>query len=197
MLEQQTLAEPISRLRLRASSKAYLLVALGLAAAVLNIGSQVNADPAFSADTITTFFVKDKAIREAYNKARDICIGDHAGCARQPPPVRRFDLQLSFQPNSDHLSESARENLAQFANALADPRLKGEKFTIDVYTTGQKAAQFNINLSERRAKNIVSYLISRGVDPRSLLANGSGSTSSPLANRDVEDDSRTDAYLSR
>lgn len=196
ILEQQTLAERTSRLRLRASSKVSLLIALGLAAAVLNFETTVSADPAFSVDTITAVFVKDKAIREAYNKTRAICIGGPADCAR-PPPVRRFDLQLSFQPNSDQLSQSAKENLTQFANALADPRLKGEKFAIEVYTTGPKDARFNINLSERRAKKIVSYLISKGVDPLSLLAKGSGSTSSPLAKLDGDDESRTDAYLSR
>ncbi len=86
-------------------------------------------------------FLKEKAAAEAYKagKSRSVCIGTAEDCKNQgaepPAPAQEhFDLLVNFEFNSDQLTQAAKENLDQFAKALQDPRLKGEKFEIDGHT---------------------------------------------------------------
>jgi outer membrane protein OmpA-like peptidoglycan-associated protein/ABC-type nitrate/sulfonate/bicarbonate transport system substrate-binding protein len=45
---------------------------------------------------------------------------------------------------------------------------------------------WNLDLSERRAKAIVDYLVSRGIDPRRIVAKGNGSSKPVASNKTVE-----------
>ena len=86
------------------------------------------ADPSYTADNVVNIFLKDKAAK-AERKTRGICIGTAAECPTpKAPPQANFDLLANFDFNSDKLTQMAKENLDQFAKALQDPRLKGEKF---------------------------------------------------------------------
>ncbi len=121
---------------------------------------------AYSPDIVLAVFIKDKAVAEAYRirRTRVICLGRAAECPKeQPPAPASFDLLVSFQDNSDKLTQPAKDNLRQFAKALMDPRLKGEKFEIDGHTSAVDGEKYNLHLSERRANSVVSYLASQGV----------------------------------
>ena len=104
-------------------------------------------------------------------KSRSICIGTAADCRKQKAEARRrpqqahFDLLVNFEFNSEQLTQAAKDNLNQFAKALQDPRLKGEKFEIDGHTDAVGAEIYNQRFSERRANAVVSYLASQGLDP--------------------------------
>ena len=139
-----------------------------------------HADPAYTADKVVEIFAKEKAAAEAAKKLgrpRKFCFQSDPDCGVPPAQaVTRFDLLVNFEFDSDQLTAPAKENLAQFAKALLDPALKGQRFEIDGHTDAKGAEVYNFGLSERRAKSVVSFLASQGVDPSTLQAKGFGKT---------------------
>ena len=139
-----------------------------------------HADPAYTADKVVNLFVKDKAAADAFkaqSKTRAICIGTAAECPTPKAPApATFDLLVNFDFNSDKLTSAAKQNLDQFARALQDPRLKGEKFEIDGHTDATGTEVYNQGLSERRANSVVSYLAAQGLEPSTLIPKGFGKT---------------------
>lgn len=143
------------------------------------------AKPSYSAQNIVDFFL---APRTAGTRA--VCIG---GCAKQADPVRNtFDLEVTFDLNSDSLTEPARRNLSEFAKALNDPRLEALKFAIDGHTDARGPEAYNLTLSERRAQSVTSFLVQQGIGRDRLAPKGYGKaqpkTDDPFdgANRRVE-----------
>jgi outer membrane protein OmpA-like peptidoglycan-associated protein len=128
------------------------------------------ADPAYVAQDVADTFVK------AMNGGmRTICWGTNAVCRVEPTGAAvKFDLLVNFEFNSDTLTGAARENLSQFAKALADPRLADQRFAIDGHTDATGAELYNLGLSERRAAAVVAYLASQGIDATRLTARGFG-----------------------
>ncbi|MGO4872117.1 MAG: OmpA family protein [Roseiarcus sp.] len=155
-------------------------VAVCSAVAPAALIAPAQADPAYTADKIVDIFVKDKAAADAAKangKTRSICVGTAADCPAPPAPsATRFDLLVNFEFDSDQLTPSAKENLDQFAKALLDPKLKGQKFEIDGHTDATGTEVYNLGLSERRANAVVSYLTAQGLDPADLVAKGFGMT---------------------
>jgi len=184
---------------MRASAKLVLGAAVCLAAAPSPGSSPALADPAYTADKLVNLFLKDKAASDAFkaeSKTRAICIGTAAECPTPKPPApSNFDLLVNFDFNSDQLTEKARQNLEQFAKALQDPRLKGERFEIDGYTDATGTEEYNQGLSERRANSVVSYLTSQGLDRSSLTAKGFGKTKPRVADPYSAENRRVETHL--
>jgi outer membrane protein OmpA-like peptidoglycan-associated protein len=185
---------------MRASSTLVLGAAVSLTAASQLAGiSPAFADPAYSADKVLNVFLKDKAAADAFkteSKTRAICIGTAAECPTPKPPAQaNFDLLVNFDFNSDQLTPTAKQNLDQFAKALQDPRLKGEKFEIDGHTDATGTEDYNQGLSERRANAVVSYLASQGLDPSTLIAKGFGKTKPRVADPYSPENRRVETHL--
>jgi len=173
------------RLLMRAS----IVAALGLAA-----GLTVHpafAGPAYKASTVADFFAK-----AALGKSRAICFGTAADCPQPPPDgSAKFDLLVTFEFDSDRLTAAAKENLDQFAEALHDPRLKGQKFEIDGHTDATGTEQYNLGLSERRAASVIAYLATKGVDARELIGKGFGKTRPRVADPFSPENRRVETHL--
>jgi outer membrane protein OmpA-like peptidoglycan-associated protein len=105
-------------------------------------------------------------------------------------------LLVNFEFNSDKLTGVAKENLNQFAKALQDPRLKGEKFEIDGHTDAVGREDYNFDLSERRANAVIGYLASQGLDPSLLIAKGFGKTKPRVPNPFSPENRRVETHLS-
>lgn len=183
---------------MRAPSTFALSAALSLALASPDVISPAHADPAYSPGTVIAVFVKDKAVAEAYKirRTRVICLGAPADCPREQPPARSsFDLLVNFQGNSDRLSEVAKDNLRQFAKALTDPLLKGEKFEIEAHTSAIGSEQYSLHLSQRRAASVVYYLVSQGVEPSFLLPKGLGAAEPRVTDPFSAENNRVEARL--
>jgi OOP family OmpA-OmpF porin len=184
---------------MRASAKMVLGAAVCLVAAPYPGGPPALADPAYTADKLVNLFLKDKAASDAFkaeSKTRAICIGTAAECPTPKPPApSNFDLLVNFDFNSDQLTEKAKQNLEQFAKAVQDPRLKGEKFEIDGYTDATGTEEYNQGLSERRANSVVSYLTSQGLDRSSLTAKGFGKTKPRVADPYSAENRRVETHL--
>ena len=86
---------------------------------------------------------------------------------------------IQFEPNSTKLIDTSYKYLQDFAEYLKkNPTLK---VCINGHTDiGSKNEQDNINLSENRAKVVMLYLITQGVDKNQLSSKGFGS-SVPIA----------------
>jgi outer membrane protein OmpA-like peptidoglycan-associated protein len=184
---------------MRASLTLVVSAAVCVAATPLAFITSARADPAYSSDKVIQLFLKDKAAVDAYKsatKTRKICIGTAEECPTpSPPTVAHFDLLVNFEFNSEKLTQAAKENLDQFAKALLDPRLSGEKFEIDGHTDAVGAEQYNQGLSERRANAVVSYLASKGLDPSLLTAKGFGKTKPRVANPYSAENRRVETHL--
>ncbi len=184
---------------MRASLTLVLGAAVCFALAPSALIAPAHADPAYSADKVIDIFVKDKAAADAAKangKSRSICVGTAADCPAPPTQsATRFDLLVNFEFNSDKLTQSAKDNLDQFAKALLDPKLKGEKFEIDGHTDATGAEEYNLGLSERRANAVVAYLASQGLDPVNLVAKGFGKTKPRVADPFSPENRRVETHL--
>ena len=175
---------------MRTSLIATSSLSLGLMFSV-SCGLVAHADPAYRANAVSDFFV------DAMNgKPRKLCFGVNDTCRPEPTgALAKFDLRVNFEFNSDKLTAAARENLDQFATALADPRLKEQKFAIDGHTDATGAEQYNLGLSERRAAAVVAYLASRGSDAARLVAHGFGKSKPLVADPFAGENRRVETHL--
>jgi outer membrane protein OmpA-like peptidoglycan-associated protein len=176
--------------------RASLMLALGIAASLATTAGVVpgHADPAYPASKVIDFFANQKG------KTRSICVGTATECHKQgaepaAPAQAHFDLLVNFEFDSDKLTEAAKENLGQFAKALQDPRLKGEKFEIDGHTDATGPEEYNLDLSERRATAVISYLASQGLDSSLLTAKGFGKAKPRVANPYSSENRRVETHL--
>jgi len=77
----------------------------------------------------------------------------------------KLDRDIILERSFDLLN-----NVAEVMNA--HPEIK--QFRVEGHTDDQGGDDYNLNLSERRAKMVVKYLISKGVAPERLVAKGYG-----------------------
>jgi outer membrane protein OmpA-like peptidoglycan-associated protein len=149
------------------------------------------AGPAYTADEIIEKFAPAAKMLGA---SRGICIGTEADCAGAPSRVESpvQDLRVTFDLDSATLTDSAKENLDQFALALESPTLEDLAFSIDGHTDARGAEAYNVDLSVRRAQAVADYLQSKGIDVAKFDVRGFGKshplTQDPFdaANRRVE-----------
>jgi outer membrane protein OmpA-like peptidoglycan-associated protein len=164
---------------MHASSTLALGAAIVFAAAFPGLIAPASAGPAYSADKIIDTFAPQQ-------QTRSICLQNSGDCKKSsdaPTAAQaRFNLLVNFEFNSDQLTAAAKENLDQFAKALRDPRLKGQKFEIDGHTDAVGAENYNLDLSDRRAASVSAYLSSQGIDPTLLRAKGFGKAKPLVSN---------------
>lgn len=146
------------------------IVFVGSVVAVMAAQS-ASADPAYKADDVVKFFTKEGAL----GATRGICVGTAAECQSDPGPAPSgFDMLVNFDLDSDVLTSEAKANLAEFAKALKDPRLSDARFAVEGHTDAIGAEPYNEELSVRRAKSVVSFLVEQGVPPERFETKGFG-----------------------
>lgn len=115
-------------------------------------------------------------------------------CTRQwvKGKVVRQDIQMSFELGSATLTAAARATLDRFAAALIKVG-SFRPFTVEGHTDSSGGRALNATLSRARARSVVDYLASKGIDRSRLSARGYGSdrplpghAASDPANRRVE-----------
>ncbi|MEL6521185.1 MAG: OmpA family protein [Pseudomonadota bacterium] len=123
-----------------------------------------------NSEAVVDFFVESAAL----GKTRGICVGTADECA-QPEP-EGLDMLVNFELDSADLTSVARENLAVFADALKDERLKDSSFVVEGHTDARGIDGYNEELSRARAASVQAYLIELGVSEERLEAIGLGET---------------------
>lgn len=183
-----------------------------IAVLTLNARAEGEIKPQFKADDVLGHF-KQVEVAPKINcpagsvclpkkKSRGVCIGGSSDCGPKPRTEVRskggFDLLITFELGSDQLSAVAMANLKEFAKALNADGLMGQGFNVDGHTDARGADSLNSALSERRAKVVVDFLVSLGVDENRLHAQGFGESRPRIkddpfagANRRVEATLRT------
>jgi len=99
-----------------------------------------------------------------------------------PPPIT-LDMKIEkgmvielyhiyFDSNSAEVREDAVPDLETFYNLLLmHPSMRGE---VMAHTDAKAGFEYNLNLSQERADNVMAYLIGRGINPNRLEAVGYG-----------------------
>lgn len=90
------------------------------------------------------------------------------------PEPRSIDLVINFEFDSAKLKADSKEVLDNLAQAMNNPRLKDVKFRVEGHTDAKGTAQYNQQLSERRAVAVTDYMVSAGVDKLRLSPIGKG-----------------------
>lgn len=85
-----------------------------------------------------------------------------------------IDLTINFEFDSARLSEDGRAQLKNLAMALSDARLAEFRFRVEGHTDARGTAQYNDQLSGRRARAVLDFLVSNGIASGRLVAEGKG-----------------------
>ncbi len=83
-------------------------------------------------------------------------------------------LRINFALESAVLAPEALLDLDQVAEALLDPRLIDVSVILEGHTDASGAADYNLDLSRRRADAVLAHLVRRGVPRDRLQAVGYG-----------------------
>ncbi|RMF57285.1 MAG: OmpA family protein [Bacteroidetes bacterium] len=94
-----------------------------------------------------------------------------------------FDSAILFDVDESTLSGQAQRNLDELAESLA--RYPQTNVLIAGHTDSTGPEEYNLALSERRARSAAAYLIGRGIDPSRITTVGHGETM-PVATNDTE-----------
>ena len=103
--------------------------------------------------------------------ARAPSISNTRSLGRQPS----VNFQIQFEFGSDRLTDEAKRVLAELGAAITSRELNGFNFLIAGHTDGVGSAEYNLLLSERRARAVRDYLVSAvNVSPERLRDVGWG-----------------------
>ena len=96
------------------------------------------------------------------------------GAAAKPAKAASINMQINFDFNSDRISGSSEQTMANLAKALVSPQLENRSFTVIGHTDAKGSAGYNKALSDRRAAAVRRYLVEHGVATTRLRAVGKG-----------------------
>lgn len=144
-----------------------LALSFGLLIAATTFSHAEDVAPAYKATDIVKFFAGKM-------QARAVCLDDECTAAEEKKPDAAFDLLVTFDFNSDKLTDSAKANLDEFAKALNTDLLKELSFAVEGHTDAKGSESYNLKLSQRRAAAVVAYLESKGVPTDKMVATGFG-----------------------
>ena len=116
--------------------------------------------------------IQGPVTREAVTRSLVLVPADSA----DGDPVTEMSLMLgiAFEFDSADLTERARLDLDNVADALNGPELTGTRLTIEGHTDASGSVAYNLRLSQQRAEAVVAYLTRRGVAAGRLHAVGFG-----------------------
>lgn len=93
----------------------------------------------------------------------------------QEEAIGSVDLAVQFEHNSSVLTEETKQVLSTLAGALQSESLKTFSFMVEGHTDATGPEDYNMSLSQRRARSVVDFLVSQhGVDPGQLSPVGKG-----------------------
>jgi outer membrane protein OmpA-like peptidoglycan-associated protein len=90
------------------------------------------------------------------------------------PQPKSVDLVIQFEFDSAKVKAESKPQLDSLAAALKSDRLKDMPFLVEGHTDAKGSAEYNQNLSLKRANSVVEYLAQQGVESDRLRAEGKG-----------------------
>jgi len=129
----------------------------------LILAPAVQAEPdVLSSDEIAESLQKDKPKTRGISRGFSVRV------------KAKVDLDIPFEHNSSTLARDAEEQLTQLSEALSRESLADFRFEVAGHTDASGSAEYNRQLSEKRAKTVLQYLVDAGVDQNRLEATGYG-----------------------
>jgi outer membrane protein OmpA-like peptidoglycan-associated protein len=101
-----------------------------------------------------------------------------------------IDLNIAFEFNSSDLQPQAAAQLKQLRSALTSESLLKDRFMVAGHTDARGSAQYNQQLSTRRAVAVKRYLVDNGIGAERLQAVGYGSEHLALPDRPEDPSNR-------
>jgi outer membrane protein OmpA-like peptidoglycan-associated protein len=101
-----------------------------------------------------------------------------------------IDLNIAFEFNSSDLQPQAAAQLKQLRSALTSESLLKDRFMVAGHTDARGGAQYNQQLSIRRAEAVKRYLVDNGVGAERLQTVGYGSEHLALPDRPEDPSNR-------
>ena len=115
--------------------------------------------------------------------ARGICVGTVKECLAKLENSTNTEMIVTFEYDSAILSQKARLTLQQVANALNNPRLLHTKIVVKGYTDATGPAEYNLKLSEKRARSVADFLLENGLVKSRVSTIGIGETDPRVADK--------------
>lgn len=106
------------------------------------------------------------------------------------PKAVTVDLSINFDFDSANLQTSSKPLLDNLASAMNSERLSSLKFRIEGHTDAKGKAEYNQELSARRALAVQNYLINQNVSQDRLQAEGKGFTELLLPDKPLASENR-------
>ncbi len=109
--------------------------------------------------------------------ARSLTLTERTEIAEIAKTKPSIDLEINFDYNSDMVRPRARQPLNELGRALSNEQMNGTVFLVNGHTDAVGGADFNQDLSERRAEAVKRILIQEFRLPAdTLVAVGYGKT---------------------
>jgi outer membrane protein OmpA-like peptidoglycan-associated protein len=90
--------------------------------------------------------------------------------------VANLPGSILFSTNSDRLTADARNTIQSVAGVVNDPNTPGASIEVIGHTDSTGSAGYNLGLSQKRAKSVMSQLTASGVSAGVIRSNGYGET---------------------
>jgi outer membrane protein OmpA-like peptidoglycan-associated protein len=98
-----------------------------------------------------------------------------APAAAAPTPPPSISMNVQFEYNSADLTQAALEQLTPLGEALSSSELASYSFLLEGHTDGSGSADYNMQLSQRRAESVGNFLHQNfGIDASVLNLVGRG-----------------------
>jgi outer membrane protein OmpA-like peptidoglycan-associated protein len=112
-----------------------------------------------------------------HRTTRSLSSGEREKIATVVKDKPSIDLEINFEFNSARIGQEAAPQVNELGKALTDPSLDGNTFVLAGYADGKGRANYNQDLSERRADAVKRYLVEKyGIPAGKLVTVGYGST---------------------
>ncbi len=102
----------------------------------------------------------------------------------------KVDLNIPFEINSSTLKPQAIDQLEQLESALKKDSLANYRFEVVGHTDASGAAEYNRQLSWRRAESVKRFLVDRGIDRDRLETVGHGEEKLLMPDKPLHPDNR-------
>ena len=116
--------------------------------------------------------------------------GDPPDTGEPAKEPKRIPLRIQFGFDSADLTDSSKKELDVFGAALGGEALAGRPFTIAGHTDNIGAEDYNMYLSEERAKAVVAYLVQEHGIVASTLTSAAFGESQPRRDNSTEEGRR-------
>jgi OmpA-OmpF porin, OOP family len=133
------------------------------------------------------------AVKTAEAPAKNRAVKPASVPAATRPDAGAVAFRINFATASDTVPSSYRPHLDRIVDLLQqEPSLE---LTIEGHTDAYGSAEYNLELSRRRAIAVMRYLVGHGVDESRLVAVGKGKTS-PLTDNPFDGRNRRVQFVS-